>query len=62
MSIETLTDALAAELRHAARESQYSAGRSPTSYGAGYDAGWAEALRWVLKTAISVRTATGPAA
>lgn len=49
VSLTILTHAIDAELRHTLQESERSDRNNPRGYAAGFDAGRADALRWLLQ-------------
>jgi hypothetical protein len=55
VSLAMLTQMIGMELQHTLQESEHSDRNNPRGYAAGFDAGRAEALRWLLR-----QVASGP--
>jgi hypothetical protein len=59
-NLAILTHAIDVELRHTLQESEHSNRNNPRGYAAGFDAGRADALRWLLQQVASALPADMP--
>jgi hypothetical protein len=62
VSLAILTHTIDAELRHTLEETERSDRNNPRGYAAGFDAGRAEALRWLLQQLAAALPADPPQA
>lgn len=58
--LTVLTHAIDVELRHTLLESEHSNRSNPRGYAAGFDAGRADALRWLLQQVAAALPADPP--